>query len=55
MCNVGVKLRLIIEEDVLFVAVDGRYGTFGKFHPWTCAPKIETVITRIIEELQGVF
>jgi hypothetical protein len=54
MCNVGVELGSIIEEDVLFVAVYGRYGTLGKFHSWTCAPKVETVVTRGVEELQCV-
>ena len=55
MCNVSIELGTVVEEDVLFVAVDGRKGTFGEFHVWACAPKVETVVARVIEELQGMF
>jgi hypothetical protein len=55
VCNVSIKLGTIVEEDVLFVAVDRREGTLGEFHAWACVPKEETVVARVIEELQGMF
>ena len=44
MCNVSIELGMVVKEDVLFVAVDGRGGTFGEFHAWACAPKVKILV-----------
>jgi hypothetical protein len=50
----GVELWPIVEEDVLLVAVYGREWAFGKFHLRGSAPEIQSILTRIVHEFEGV-
>ncbi len=54
MGSVGIKLGSVLQKDVLFVAVNGRYGTLGDFQPGSCAPEVETILSRGIEVFQSM-
>jgi len=54
MGNMSIKLGSVLQKDVLFVADNGRYGTLGEFQPGTCAPEVDTILSRGIEVFQSM-
>jgi hypothetical protein len=54
VCDESVKSGSIFQKDIIAITVNGRQGAHWEFRLRDCAPEIQTIIARLIEELQGM-
>ena len=55
MCHKSIKGWLILQENIVSIAVDDGSWADGKFKPGRHSPEVESVVPRIVEELQSMF
>jgi hypothetical protein len=54
MCLKSIERWLIVQQDVIAIAVYGGFWAIGEFETGLCLPEVKTIATRVVQEFQSM-